>query len=190
MVSGEKPLNLQRDLLSLNYYFKSGAFPTGESFGILSNYVFSDLYAFKPRSSRPLGIRLKEVLTHPSLRDMEIFRCRPYRVPPWMVPDISPCVIDIRKSEHSSDDITSIFLNHLHTHDGTVATYTDGSKKDDSVGCAAIVGRSEYSASLSAAVSSFSAELIAILLVLKNIFLDKDMVILQFLLTQRVLWMR
>ena len=63
-----------------------------------------------------------------------------------MVPDTSPCVIDIKKSDHSSVDITSLFLDHLHSHDGTVAVYTDGSKKNDSVGCAAVVGRSEYSA--------------------------------------------
>ena len=90
-----------------------------------------------------------------------------------MVPDTSPCMIGIKKSDHSSVDTTSVFLNHLYCHDGTVAVYTDGSKEDDSVRCATIVGRSEYSVRLTGAVSSFSAELIAILLVLKNISLDK-----------------
>ena len=42
----------------------------------------------------------------------------------------------------------------------------------DAVGCAAIIGQSEYSAKLSNSASSYTAELIAILLVIKECFIS------------------
>ena len=114
-------------------------------------------------------MRMKEVLEDSSFKDFKIYKCQSFRVPPWMIPDISFCMIDIKKSDHSSRDIHSIFNDHLQCHECTEAIYTDGSKTNTTVGCAAVMDQSEYSAKLSNAVSSFSSELIAILLVIKNI---------------------
>ena len=167
VTAGERPLNLQRELLSINYYLKTQGFPDSLAFKILGNFSLIKNYLFRPKRSRPLHIRLKEVS---SFNDMKILKCQPFRMPPWLVPPIKTCVIDIKKSEHSADSVHSVFLDHLQQHQGSVAVYTDGSKSNSAVGCAAVVGDSEYSARLSGAVSSYSAELFAILLVVKNLF--------------------
>ena len=58
---------------------------------------------------------------------------------------------------------------HLNIYAGSTFIFTDGSKTNDSAGCAAIICQWEYSAKLINFASSFTAELIAILLVIKNV---------------------
>ena len=60
-------------------------------------------------------------------------------------------------------------MQHQCVHDDSYHIYTDGSKSNQTVGCSAIMGDTEYSAKLNNFVSSYSAELLAILLILKNI---------------------
>ena len=54
-------------------------------------------------------------------------------------------------------------------HSGSTFIQTYGLKSNDAAGCAAIIGHSEYSAKLSNFASSYTVELIAYLLVIKNV---------------------
>ena len=94
--------------------------------------------------------------------DLKIFKHQPFCVPPWLVPEIKVCQIEIKKSDHHPFDINSLFNEHLCLHSETVHVYTDGSKTGDFVGCTAVMGCSKYTAKLSRKVSSYSAELTAI----------------------------
>ena len=170
----EKPLDLQREFLSFNFILKTKAFPESSSFNILNNFSFDRLYTLKPRSPQPLHVRMKPNIEESNLNEVMIHQCRPFRVPPWLVPTIDTCLLDIKKSFHSAPCIQSLFLDHMPKHEDSVCIYTDGSKSDDAVGCAAIINDTEYSAKLSKQNSSFSAELIAILLILKNILYNSN----------------
>ena len=84
------------------------------------------------------------------------------------MPPINNCNFNVLKSS-SQTAICSLFLEHQSCHRHSVHIYTDGSKAGNLVGCAAVTGSTEYAAKLHHLVSSYSAELIAILLVLKNV---------------------
>ena len=174
VTAGEKPLNLQREYLSLNFMLKTKSFPHSSSYRILNNFNLEQLYLLKTRCSRPLHIRLKAILEESSLDDVKIHECSSFKVPPWTVPDVNICSFDIKKSNHNTTDIYSLFRNHLYVHRGTTPIYTDGSKTNNAVGCAAIMGQNEYSAKLPNLISSFSAEITAVLLILKTIFNNKE----------------
>ena len=78
------------------------------------------------------------------------------------MPDIKIDNFNPEKSKLSDRHTCSLFREHLNIH-------TDGSKSNYAAGCAAIIGQSEYSAKLSNLSSSYTAELIATLLVIKNV---------------------
>jgi ribonuclease HI len=69
-----------------------------------------------------------------------------------------------RKSDHSADGIRSLFLDHINTcHRRCMHIYTDGSKDDSRVGCAAVSDAARSSLRLHSYSSIFTAELYGIL---------------------------
>ena len=64
---------------------------------------------------------------------------------------------------------TTLAISLGSTHAGSTFIYTDGLKSNNSAGCVAIIGKSVYSAKSSNSASSYTAELIVILLVIKNV---------------------
>ena len=85
------------------------------------------------------------------------------------MPDIKICNFNPEKSKLSASHTCSLFREHLSINAGSTFIFTDGSKANDAAGCAAIIGQSEYSAKLATFTFSYTAELIAILLVIKNV---------------------
>ena len=69
-----------------------------------------------------------------------------------------------RKSDHSTDDIRSLFLDHISAcHRCDMHMYTDDSKDDSIVGCAAVSDAARSSLKLHSYSSIFTAELCGIL---------------------------
>ena len=87
---------------------------------------------------------------------------------PWTMPNTKICNFNTEKSKLSASHTCSLFREHLNTHADSIFIFTDGSKTKDAAGCTAIFDQSEYSAKLSNLASSYTADLIAILLVINN----------------------
>ena len=85
------------------------------------------------------------------------------------MPDIKIWNFNPAQSKLSASHTCSLFWEHLNIYPSSTFIYTDGSKTNVTADCTTIIGQSEYSAKLSSLSSSYTAELIAILLVIKNV---------------------
>ena len=79
----------------------------------------------------------------------------------------------LKQIVHIDTSIRNLFYDHLAFHNDTEHFYTDGSKSNHGVGCVAVSRSSVYSATLSYFNSSFTSEIMALLLLFKNIFFIK-----------------
>ena len=151
--------------------FFSKSLPTGSSFQILNN---DNLHLFLSARHRPFHARIVDVILDAPFSDEKIYPLKLFKEPPWMVPPINICAFDINKSTHDAASIRNLFCDHLTVHDDTEHFYTDGSKSNHGAGCVAVNRSSVYSATLSNFNSSFTAELTALLLLIKNIFFHQN----------------
>ena len=163
---------LTRESLCVSFYLKAKNFPNSSSCRILNN--FNNVYLNRPRSSKPLGFKISLILEGSDLNDLQIYKCQNFRFPPWKVPDIKVCEFCYKKTSYSCVGGYALFNNHLFVHSNTLFIFTDGPKSDLGVACAAVIGNIEYSSKLHNMISNYSTELMAILLVIKNIFYRQD----------------
>ena len=89
--------------------------------------------------------------------DNAISSCQKYAILTLKNPNYLPVILAVSLG----NILTSMLVQLLF--------FKDGSKTNNAASCAAIIGQSEYSAKLSNLSSSYTAELIAILLVIKNV---------------------
>ena len=89
--------------------------------------------------------------------------------PPWTQPTIKVCpYVENRKTDQPETVIRAKFLAHCEKH-VSQHVYTDGSKRDQYVGFAAVFQNETESGSLSGEASIFTAELYAIKMALDKI---------------------
>ena len=162
IIANDKPLFLHFQYLAITQYFKIKSLPSNSNFQTMND---NDQFAISSRSE-PLHVRVNKIIQSASFKEERIYQCRPFKVPPWKIPYLNICKLDIKKSNCNPNTIKALFYDHLHIHNNTEHFYTDGSKSDLGVGCAAVNRTSIYSAKLSKFNSSFTAELISLLLLI------------------------
>ena len=168
---GEPPLNIRRKRNIVSYASKLRSQPDHPTYNCVFNPRFSSLYLRRRNATRPLGIRLTNLLNELQIVLPRTLRVGRNSVPPWLIPRPS---IDISLSIHPRSTTTpelyrQLFLAMLDQNRDFHPIYTDGSKSNDRVGCAFVIDNDNFGFKLSQECSIFTAELFAILQALRHV---------------------
>ena len=143
-VEAEEPsLYLRREKLALQYAIRLAANPSNPTFKVtfpphISQDII-DLYDNKPNAIRSFGLRIAPLLTSANINKEQIETHSVPEIPSWCIrkPTIDLSLHSEKKSESNPHllkqnfhDLQSYYSDHEHI-------YTDGSKDDEKVGCAA-----------------------------------------------------
>ena len=143
-VEAEEPsLYLRREKLALQYAIRLAANPSNPTFKVtfpphISQYII-DLYDNKPNVIRSFGLRIAPLLTSANINKEQIETHSVPEIPSWCIrkPTIDLSLHSEKKSESNPHllkqnfhDLQSYYSDHEHI-------YTDGSKDEEKVGCAA-----------------------------------------------------
>ena len=158
--TGELPLDLRREELGLRLLFKIKTDHNNPAFDIFKNVNGEDYKG--PRSSKPLQVRLNEQVEDTSIKTQKVFQVAHPPIPPWIIPEISKCSIEITKKNTPIEQVKSIFLEHDRIHKDHVKIFTDGSKSYSGIGCAVIHDGTSYLTKLPDSASIFTAEITGI----------------------------
>ena len=143
-VEAEEPsLYLRREKLALQYAIRLAANPSNPTFKVtfpphISQEII-DLYDNKPNAIRSFGLRIAPLLTSANINKEQIETHSVSEIPSWCIrkPTIDLSLYSEKKSESNPHllkqnfhDLQSYYSDHEHI-------YTDGSKDEEKVGCAA-----------------------------------------------------
>ena len=163
--TGEPSLAHRRDKLSLQMYARLLAMPDTPAHSTLTS-TMSDHHFLNRTYHNPFGFRVRQLLQSlgedpPSVMPAYGYIYLPYLMPS---PTFCPGMFSMQKTRLPSSALRGEFLTHSASHDDSATpVYTDGSKRDDGVGFAAVLPHRTISGRLPAASSVFTAELRAIL---------------------------
>lgn len=161
--SGEAPLHVRRNQLMLQYYARSQQLPTSPVFEYVR--VDDDVEEIEDYVNQPMNLRIGK-----AIREVNVnFNVMPYKYPNqavWLLdPEITCNTFNYPTKKHTTpDNLKHSFLQHKdQTHRNQFPIYTDGSKNDNDVGCAAVsIGRA-VTRRLDRYASIFTAELNGVL---------------------------
>ena len=139
----EPSLYLRREKLALQYAIRLAANPSNPTFKVtfpphISQDII-DLYDNKPNAIRSFGLRIAPLLTSANINKEQIETHSVSEIPSWCIrkPTIDLSLHSEKKSESNPHllkqnfhDLQSYYSDHEHI-------YTDGSKDEEKVGCAA-----------------------------------------------------
>ena len=143
-VEAEEPsLYLRREKLALQYAIRLAANPSNPTLKVtfpphISQDII-DLYDNKPNAIRSFGLRIAPLLTSANINKEQIETHSVSEIPSWCIqkPTIDLSLHSEKKSESNPHllkqnfhDLQSYYSDHEHI-------YTDGSKDEEKVGCAA-----------------------------------------------------
>ena len=168
----ELPLDLRREELGLRFAARIKSSPDSTSNKIL-NQTPSVRPTYKA-NSKPFQVRLKEQLGNNDIIKEKILPVQYPKTPPWMIPPVECCSVNICKKNSPPQKIYSEFLEHDKKHVKDFKIYTDGSKCKEGVGCAVVTKDHSKLGRLSDSASVFTAELTAVVHALKEASSNKS----------------
>ena len=167
--AGEPSLTLRRLKLSMNYYVKLHSEPCNPAYDCVMNPPFKKKYLDSPNVIPPLGLRLLPHLEEAGIdvgviSDFSKFPDQP----PWtfLTPEVRFDLTSMRKDSTSSLVYKAMFADLCSQLPSYDQIFTDGSKTDEGVACAAFQQSSDRSCtkSIPSDGSVYSAELTALAL--------------------------
>jgi ribonuclease HI len=157
------------------YAIKLRSTPANPVFDTVFNPKYPERFAAKPSAIPTFGIRVKALIAD---MDVDLNQIQTYRLPDVPIWDMKvPTVLyDLRmakKSEVSPTDFQSRFHGIQDRYSDHQFIYTDGSKDDNKVGCAAVCGARFLRERLPDTASIYTAELRAIFLAVRRAIYSK-----------------
>ena len=100
--------------------------------------------------------------------DFKVLEFKFTGAPPWTFPSVRICLFLLKrvKASHFPSELRCYALEHARVHSPTVPIYTDESKSNKDVGCAAVFPDFDVFTSVPVVASIFTVELCAIFLAL------------------------
>lgn len=173
--ASEKPLELHLHSMLLRSWIRFQRLPNSPTSIIIRSEKFFAYYRDHPKMPKPFHFRVKEILRNLNLPIPRIMPHKQSAISPWRLPEVKFCrCLNFSKKDIPGDNIRLLFLEHAVEHENYLPVYTDGSKSDAGVGFGAVFPDAERSGSLNESASIFTAELYAILIVLKEILIRND----------------
>ena len=168
VAADEPSLENRRIKLSLQYVVKLAANPTNPAFNDVFNLNYPELYARKPKTIKPLGLRIQPHIEAAHLDLQQVAKIELIDIPPWKLHKPIVC-LDLAQNQKSVTDpatYRSDFLELREKFPSHVPFYTDGSKDTNKVAAAAVCRQHTFSTRLPSHASVYTAEIKAILLAL------------------------
>ena len=162
------PLALRREELGLRYITKTLTSKENPNFKFVRNP--NDIFANRPRIPKPLEVRLEGASRDIGLSISTVATLGVAKYPPWCKPKVDICICTGGKLRADSSVLRAQFLEHSSHHRAAISVYTDGSKSPDGVGSAAVFNDKILKRKLPSLCSSFTAEVYATLLAVKEIY--------------------
>ena len=173
----EIPLEFHFQTLLVRSWMRFQRLPDSLASEVIRKESFFNFYRDHPRMPQPFSFRVKQILCKLHIVPNDIMAFRYPAIAPWRLSEVKHCkCLTSGKKDIPEEVMHSAFLEHAMMHENAVPVYTDGSKSDAGVGFGIIFPDSERGGSLCAMASIFTAELFAILSVLKEILMrpEKD----------------
>ena len=174
--SNEAPLSLRREKLALQYYTKLQSCPSNPSFDCTINPKYQDIFARNASAIPTIGIRIQSLLENSNIPNNNVHESNIPEVPPWTLyrPKVNLHLSHFSKSETPSHIFIQKFNEIKDEHSYCTTIYTDGSKDNNRVGCAAIVNNLTIKERLPSNASIFTSEIRAIDLALDVVSESED----------------
>ena len=134
------------------------------------------MFARKESAIPSFGIRMQSVLDNSNILNENVHETVIHEVPPWTLhqPRVNLDLSNICKGDTSSLVFIQKYNEIKDEHSYCTPIYTDGSKDNDRVGCAAIINNISIKQRLPSNASIFTAEIKAIDLALDAIGESED----------------
>ncbi|GBN82099.1 putative RNA-directed DNA polymerase from transposon X-element [Araneus ventricosus] len=163
----EPSLELRRELLTLNTFFKIKSNSSHPMHYKVINPIYGSLFSLRLSFTPTFGFRVGGILRNLNINDFPILE-KVDEFPPWK--DIKLNFIDdfehLPKSTTSTLVYRSIFYEHRHRFSNYEPVFTDGSKSEGHVGTAVAMGNTVVSERLHKFCSVFTSEIYGIYLAL------------------------
>ena len=174
--ANEAPLSLRREKLALQYYTKLQSCQSNPSFDCTINPKYQDIFARKESAIPTFGIRIQSLLENSNIPNNNVHESIIPEVPPWTLyrPKVNLHLSHFSKSETPSHIFIQKFNEIKDEHSYCTTIYTDGSKDNNRVGCAAIVNNLTIKERLPSNASIFTSEIRAIDLALDVVSESED----------------
>lgn len=162
----EPPMEIRRLQLGLQYAVKVSTDPDNPAHSSIFNNQMGHIYRAQPRKVKPLAYRIEEplsrVLSDPNLL---LPRLIPADVPYWDLkyPETDTSMTRYDKNKMSAIELRQRFYSLLEHYPDHFKVYTDGSKSESAVACAATAKNMTLQIRLNDKASIYTAELTAIL---------------------------
>ncbi|GBO37713.1 hypothetical protein AVEN_149962-1 [Araneus ventricosus] len=170
VLCNEPSLELRRERLALNLFFKIKSDDSHPSHYNVINPKYGTLFSIRPSFTPTFGFRIGKILRSINTVDFPVLN-KSDEFPPWK--DTRLNFIDIFEKWHESTThnlvYQSIFYDHRQQFSGYEPVFTDGSKADNLVGTAVVIRNSIVSGGLHELCSVFTSEIYAIYLALVEI---------------------
>ena len=165
----EAPLSLRRYKLTLQYYIKLISCPQNPAYNCIIETRYKNLFENKEKVIKPFNLRIQTLLNkiNPKIIHNTILP----KTAPWTInqPIIKLDLTKLSKTKTHPITFQENFLNIQNNFPNHHHIYTDGSKQEMKVGCVAIFQNQELLKRLPSESSIYSAEVIAIDLVMNII---------------------
>ena len=173
--AGVPPLDLLRQSAIVRCWLRVRRLPDSLVCECVSQQSCFQYYNQHPSMPRPFGFRVREAMEEFGLSGVLVKPVLVPRVPPWALPEVTFCSFFAgTKASVAPQVLCHLFQDHSLLHSGTVPVYTDGSRSSDGVGFGVVFPNFSQGGSLPLAASIFTAELTAIILALKLVFVHQD----------------
>ena len=122
-------------------YTKLQSCPSNPSFDCTINPKYQDSFAKKESAIPTFGIRIQSLLENSNIPNKNVHESIIPELPPWTLyrPKVNLHLSHFSKSETPPHIFIQKFNEIKDEHSYCTTIYTDGSKDNNSVGCAAIV---------------------------------------------------
>ena len=139
--ANEAPLSLRREKLALQYFTKLQSCPSNPAFECIINPKYKELFARKESAIPSFGIRIQSALHNSNILNENVHDTVIPEVPPWTLhqPRVNLDLSNLFKKDTSSLVFIQNYNEIKDEHSYCTPIYTDGSKDNDRVGCAAII---------------------------------------------------
>ena len=168
------PLYIRRKELLLRYYLKVKSDRQHPCHGVMNlreTWIYRDVSEQYLRrvSGFPVNYRLQSIINDLTFHPPEVQK--PARsIAPWMMHAVrTRLLLTQDKRLMTMMDVQEAFQDLISEHEGHMILFTDGSKIDESVGCAFTINNAFFSFKLPDGISIYTAELVAIREALKYV---------------------
>ena len=170
--SGEPSLEYRRDLLGLQLFTRLLRLPNSPCCMIIHQDDMVEAFNNRERVLKPFGIRMRQLLENLNIEIPNVMPANENKGPPWLINlENAPCtyMTDVNKAIVSTNVTKYLFQEHITEHSDSMHIYTDGSKSNTGVGCAAVFPSTIKMETLPKVATVFSAEIRAIIITLIEI---------------------